>query len=44
MRNKIERILVSQKDAEIFLDALENYSEPNEKLKALSELYQDKIC
>lgn len=37
--NENEKILTTQRDAEIFFDALENYGEPNDKLIALSKLY-----
>lgn len=37
--DKNERILASQRDAEVFFDAMENYGEPNENLIELSKLY-----
>lgn len=37
-----EKILSSQRDAEIFFEALKNYGEPNEKLIALSKLFNEK--
>ncbi|MEX0983305.1 MAG: DUF1778 domain-containing protein [Bacteroidales bacterium] len=37
-----EKILTSQRDAEIFFEALKNYGEPNENLITLSKLYNEK--
>lgn len=36
-----EEIILSEKDAEIFVEAIENPAEPNEKLKGASESYME---
>lgn len=38
----VERLDLSEQDAEIFIEAIENPAEPNEKLKAAAESYMEK--
>jgi Protein of unknown function (DUF1778) len=38
----VERLDLSEQDAEIFVEAIENPTEPNEKLKAAAESYMEK--
>jgi len=38
----VERLDLSEQDAEIFVEAIENPAEPNEKLKAAAESYMEK--
>ncbi len=40
----IQRIVLSAKDAEILLEALENPPEPSEKLKAAAARYKNKLA